>query len=119
MNIKEMREKLGLTQQMFADRYNIPKRTIENWETGKRKAPPYVMELLQNAVDHYVPHTVEEIMSRPLTIVDLKYMCDDMIRKGYGEYSVLLTGTKEGDPHHGMYYGFEILDEAEETVILD
>ena len=25
----------------------------------------------------------------PLTIIDLKYMCDDMIQKGYGEKAVL------------------------------
>ncbi len=121
MTVKEMREKLGLTQQTFADRYNIPKRTIENWESGKRKAPPYVMELLQNAVEHYIPLTKDEVMSRPLTIVDLKYMIDDLIKKGYGEYSVLLSdGNNDGtdnDTFHGMYYGFGVPDEYKEGYI--
>ena len=44
MTIKEMREELGLSQEMFSRRFNIPKRTIENWESGARKAPAYVME---------------------------------------------------------------------------
>ena len=34
MTIKEMRQKLDMTKEMFSQRYNIPKRTIENWETG-------------------------------------------------------------------------------------
>lgn len=36
MTVKEMRLKLDMTQEMFSQRYNIPKRTIENWESGKR-----------------------------------------------------------------------------------
>ena len=119
MTVKEMREKLGLTQELFAMRYNIPKRTIENWETGKRTPPPYVLEMLENAIKHYKPRTDEEVMSMPLTIVDLKYMCDDLIRKGYGEKSVLLSNDTMETGFHGMYYGFGPEDEYEDYVTLN
>ena len=50
MNIREMREQLGDTQSEFSARYNIPFRTVQNWETGTRRPPDYVMDLLENRV---------------------------------------------------------------------
>lgn len=38
---------MGDTQSEFASRYNIPFRTIQNWETGTRKPPDYIVDLLQ------------------------------------------------------------------------
>ncbi len=48
MNIREMRICLGDTQSEFAARYNIPFRTIQNWETGIRKPPEYIIDLLES-----------------------------------------------------------------------
>ncbi len=48
MDIREMRNALGDTQSEFAARYNIPFRTIQNWEAGIRKPPEYVISLLQS-----------------------------------------------------------------------
>ncbi len=50
MEIREMRDALGETQSEFAQRYNIPYRTIQNWETGKRKPPQYILDLLEEKV---------------------------------------------------------------------
>ncbi len=50
MNIREMRMELGDTQSEFADRYHIPFRTIQNWETGIRKPPEYIVRLLEHQV---------------------------------------------------------------------
>ncbi len=50
MNIREMRTRLGDTQSEFAARYNIPFRTIQNWETGVRKPPEYIMNLLESRI---------------------------------------------------------------------
>ena len=47
MNIRDMRKQLGDTQSEFAERYNIPFRTVQNWETGMRKPPEYILELLK------------------------------------------------------------------------
>ena len=50
MDIREMRMRLGDTQSEFAARYNIPFRTIQNWETGLRKPPEYIVSLLERQV---------------------------------------------------------------------
>ena len=50
MELKEMRKLLGLSQAAFGRKYNIPARTIEQWESGRRKAPIYVLELLERVV---------------------------------------------------------------------
>ena len=50
MEIREMRAQLGDTQSEFAARYNIPFRTIQNWETGLRKPPEYIIDLLNSRV---------------------------------------------------------------------
>ncbi len=47
INIRELRNRLGDTQSEFAKRYNIPFRTIQNWESGVRKPPEYILELLK------------------------------------------------------------------------
>ncbi|MCD8115594.1 MAG: helix-turn-helix domain-containing protein [Oscillospiraceae bacterium] len=46
MDIREMRTRLGDTQSEFAARYHIPFRTVQNWETGVRKPPAYMLDLL-------------------------------------------------------------------------
>lgn len=50
MNIREMRMLLGDTQSEFAIRYNIPFRTIQNWEAGVRTPPKYIISLLENRI---------------------------------------------------------------------
>ena len=35
------------TQEKFAEYFKIPKRTIENWETGQRNCPEYLKELIE------------------------------------------------------------------------
>ena len=50
MNIRELRKQLGDTQTEFAERYNIPFRTIQNWEAGVRTPPEYLLELLESRV---------------------------------------------------------------------
>lgn len=44
--IKEARIAAGLTQQKMSDLMGIPKRTIEEWEGGRRTPPPYVERLV-------------------------------------------------------------------------
>lgn len=46
MTIKELREASGMTQKAFSEYFNIPKRTIEDWDAEKRKCPPYLVELM-------------------------------------------------------------------------
>ena len=46
MTIKEARKNAGLTQAEMSELLEIPKRTIEDWETCKRKPPVYVERLV-------------------------------------------------------------------------
>ena len=50
MTIREMRASLGNTRGEFAARYNIPFRTVQNWEAGVRNPPEYIMDLLESRV---------------------------------------------------------------------
>lgn len=50
MTIQEMRQCFGDTQSAFAKRYQIPLRTIQNWESGVRTPPEYVLSLLEQRV---------------------------------------------------------------------
>ena len=47
MTVKELRTKSGMTQKAFAEYFGIPKRTIEDWETEKRKCSDYLLNLMQ------------------------------------------------------------------------
>ena len=47
MTIKEIRKAAGLTQAAMAELLHIPLRTIENWDTGNRTPPNYIVELIQ------------------------------------------------------------------------
>lgn len=50
MNIREMRIRLGDTQNEFAKRYDIPFRTVQNWESGVRTPPEYIVTLLESRI---------------------------------------------------------------------
>ena len=46
MNIKEAREQSGLSRAEMSRLFEIPLRTLEDWEAGKRTPPPYVEKLI-------------------------------------------------------------------------
>lgn len=54
MEIKEIRKLTGLSQKGFAEKYGIPVRSIENWESSnpreKRQCPGYLLHLLERVV---------------------------------------------------------------------
>ena len=41
MTTRDIRQHLGLTQAAFAERFCIPRRTVENWERKGGHIPPY------------------------------------------------------------------------------
>lgn len=47
MNFKELREASGMNLKQFADYFEIPYRTIQNWEGGQRTCPEYLLKLMQ------------------------------------------------------------------------
>ena len=48
--ISGLRKLTGLKRKDFCDRYGIPYRTMQDWETGKSDPPEYVQILLERAV---------------------------------------------------------------------
>lgn len=44
--LKEARQAAGLSQAKMSKLFEIPTRTIENWESGSRKPPVYVEKLI-------------------------------------------------------------------------
>lgn len=49
--LKTARTDAGITQQGMAESMLIPKRTIEDWEGGKRTPPPYVQRFVLNELE--------------------------------------------------------------------
>ena len=41
--LKRVREECDMTQMEFATYFNVPKRTYQDWEYGKRKVPEYML----------------------------------------------------------------------------
>ena len=50
--IKELRQRTGLSQVKFAQKFIIPKSTIEQWEMGIRKPPVYVVKMIALILDY-------------------------------------------------------------------
>lgn len=48
--IKSIRSSTGMSQARFGATYEIPIRTIQDWERGIRTPPAYVIKLLELAV---------------------------------------------------------------------
>ena len=46
MTIKEAREQAGLSRAEMSRLFEIPIRTLEEWDAGRRTPPPYVEKLI-------------------------------------------------------------------------
>ena len=46
MSIKEAREEAGLSRAEMSRLFEIPVRTLEEWDAGRRTPPPYVEKLI-------------------------------------------------------------------------
>lgn len=60
-NPKEVRERLGLTQEAFARLLCISVKTLQNWEQGRREPTGAAMRLLQVADKH--PEVLLELVA--------------------------------------------------------
>ena len=50
MDMKQIREISGLSQNKFSKQYGIPLRTLQHWEQGDREAPSWILLLLERVV---------------------------------------------------------------------
>jgi putative transcriptional regulator len=51
MTIKEICERYGLSQTALAKQFGIPLRTVQDWYAGRRKAPDYVIGMIQKLLE--------------------------------------------------------------------
>ena len=58
--ITELRESTGLNRAKFCDHFQIPYRTMTEWERGNRHAPAYVLQLLEYYIQHSGMNKKEE-----------------------------------------------------------
>lgn len=47
MTFKELRQASGMSMARFGEYFGIPRRTIEDWEAGKRECKDYLIELMR------------------------------------------------------------------------
>ena len=45
--MREIRELTGLNRKEFCEKFDIPYRTVSDWELEKRHAPEYVLRLVE------------------------------------------------------------------------
>ena len=86
MKIKEIRNASGLTQEAFARKYNIPKRTLEGWEAGKRNPPGYVLELLERVVKEDTEKTEKEKTEMYYNTIILKHGVGSYTKKQFDNF---------------------------------
>lgn len=46
MEFKELRKATGMSQRKFASYFGIPRRTVENWDSGVNECTPYIINLM-------------------------------------------------------------------------
>lgn len=47
MTFKELRQQSGMNLKEFGAYFGIPYGTVQHWEYGARKCPPYLVELME------------------------------------------------------------------------
>ena len=47
VEVKQLRDNMGMTRTEFCSYFDIPYRTVCDWEAGKRKMPAYVLYLMK------------------------------------------------------------------------
>lgn len=134
MNLKEARTHAGLTQAEMSERFEIPKRTIENWETGQRKCPVYVEKLIVEKLEEIIMIKSEDVAKKAIEINELQDSLPEVsvgdivklaeIWDGNGDvpedsYSYLLTENGmdlQSNYQVHINYAFEIAEENEDPL---
>lgn len=49
--------------------------------------------------------------NRPMTVKQLLKFCQEEIKAGHGDYSILLSDDDEGNGFHYCWYSFSMVDE--------
>lgn len=55
--------------------------------------------------------------NKPLTVKDLLKLCQEEIKKGHGDCSIMLSDDDEGNGYHYCWYSFTEIDEYTEEYV--
>lgn len=47
LTVRQLKEKAKMTAREFADFFEMPKRTVEAWQSGRNKPPEYLVKLME------------------------------------------------------------------------
>ncbi len=112
IRLKELREKMGLSQYAFADRFGISQSTIGNWEAGKREPNFKTMQRIADffgvTVDYLLGRQEKEEESSQLNSRDEKDI-QKRLKSALGE----LESTQSAL----MFDGEPLDDETKELLI--
>lgn len=53
-NVRALRACADMTQKQFAEFTEIPQRTIEGWESGRRQPPAYLVKLIEHKIKEVI-----------------------------------------------------------------
>ena len=52
-------------------------------------------------------------MNKPLTVKELAKLCQDEIKKGHGDCSIMISDDDEGNGYHYLWYSFITANELD------
>lgn len=62
-------------------------------------------------------------MNKPITVKELLKLCQEEIKKGHGDYSIMISDDDEGNGYHYLWFEFsnakDILTTDYDTDLLD
>ncbi len=62
VDVRQLRQKMGLSQAQFATKFGLPPATLRNWEQGRARPDAPTRVLLAVIAKH--PETVEEVLRK-------------------------------------------------------
>ena len=51
-DFKSLRERSGMSMKQFSEYFEIPYRTVQNWDAGINKCPDYLLKLMEYKLNH-------------------------------------------------------------------
>lgn len=98
MTIRELRKLTSLTQKAFSEKYHIPKRTLEDWEGGRRKPTDAFLYLLERVVmeDYSMKYVViDDCTTKRASIFDETFQTEqEALQYAESEWSRLTDHDK-------------------------
>ena len=129
MNIKELRASIGMTQKEFSEYFDIPDKTIKNWEQGTRKTPGYLIKLIEYKIkkEELVMKKCKEVLNKAREIMEGVYVQNlpELIIGDEVKLADVWDGNGDVPTESYSYqiseaewinYEFEVIEENEDTL---